>query len=50
VFLDRLEALPEPLGAAHDFGVHPPARNPSARQPAVPQGHGTVGTGTLNPP
>ena len=26
VFLDRLEALPEPLGAAHDFGVYPPAR------------------------
>jgi hypothetical protein len=33
VFLDRLEVLPEPLGAAHDFGVHPPARNPAARLP-----------------
>jgi len=40
VFLDRLEALPEPLGAAHDFGVHPPARNPSARLPAGPRATG----------
>ena len=34
VFLDRLEALPEPLGAAHDFGVHPPARNMGRRAAA----------------
>jgi len=49
VFLDRLEALPEPLGAAHDFGVHPPARHPPARLPGVPRGHGTAGTGNAEP-
>lgn len=26
VFLERLEALPEPLGIAHDFGVYHPVR------------------------
>jgi hypothetical protein len=49
VFLDRLEALPEPLGAAHDFGVHPPARHLSARLPAVPRATGRPARGTLNP-
>jgi len=29
VFLDRLEALPEPLGAAQDFDLHPSVRHPS---------------------
>ena len=36
VFLERLEALPELLGAAQDFGVHLPARHspcPTAGSP-----------------
>jgi hypothetical protein len=36
VFLDRLEALPEPLGAVQDFGLHPPARNLPVRLPESP--------------
>ena len=32
VFLDRLEALPEPLGEAQDFDIHPSVR-PAAGSP-----------------
>ena len=45
VFLDRLEALPEPLGTVQDFGLHSPARNLAVRLPGGPQGRGAVGTG-----
>ena len=47
VFLERLGALPELLGAAQDFGVHLPAIPPC---PAAgsPRGRGMAGPGMLN--
>ncbi len=35
VFMDRLEALPEPLGTVQDFGLPPPARNLRAARPGL---------------
>ena len=43
VFLERLEALPELLGAAQDFGVHLPARHSPCLLPGVPRAAGRPG-------
>ena len=43
VFLDRLEALPEPLCAAQDFGLHLPARHFPFPDLQESQGRGTAG-------
>jgi hypothetical protein len=48
VFLERLEALPELLGVAQDFGVHLRPGIPLALLPGVPRGRGTAGPGMLN--
>ena len=40
VFLDRLEALPEPLGAAQDFGLHLLARHLLVLLPGAPRAAG----------
>ena len=43
VFLDRLETLPELLGAAQHFGLHLPARNSPCPAEGVPARDGRVG-------
>ena len=48
VFLERLGALPELLGAAQDFGVHLPARHSPCPAAGSPQGRGMAGLGMLN--
>ena len=45
VFLERLEVLPEPLGAAQDFALHLPASHSLVRLPGVPRARGMTGDG-----
>jgi hypothetical protein len=49
VFLERLEVLPEPLGAAQDFALHLPASHSLVRLPGVPRARGMTGDGHAEP-
>ena len=48
VFLERLETLPEPLGAAQDFGLYLPARRSLCAAAGSLHGRGLAGLGVLN--
>jgi hypothetical protein len=48
VFLERLETLPEPLGAAQDFGLHLPARRSLCQATRSLHGCGLARLGVLN--
>jgi len=49
VFLERMEVLPEPLGAAQDFGLHLPASHSLVRLPGVPRARGMARDGNAEP-